>query len=112
MNIQTKLTNLVREIGVPAHVQGYKYLQDAIEIALAKPEVMYKSVTKVLYPSIATVNGTTPERVERSMRHAIELAWKNGSKDLITKIFVVVPEHVTVSQFVATLADTLAKGMY
>ena len=76
-NLETDVTNIIHEIGVPAHIKGYQYLRDAIILSVNDME-MLNSITKILYPTIAKKHQTTPSRVERAIRHAIEVAWSRG----------------------------------
>ena len=85
-NLETDVTNIIHEIGVPAHIKGYQYLRDAIIMSVENREVI-NSITKVLYPTIAKMNQTTPSRVERAIRHAIEVAWSRGKMDTINELF-------------------------
>ena len=81
-NLENDVTQILHEIGIPAHIKGYQYLRDAIIISVTDQEIMM-SVTKVLYPTIAKTHQTTPSRVERAIRHAIEVAWSRGKIDTI-----------------------------
>ena len=85
-NLESDVTNIIHEIGVPAHIKGYQYLRDAIMMSVDDKE-MLNSITKILYPSIAKQHGTTPSRVERAIRHAIEVAWSRGKVDTIDELF-------------------------
>ena len=85
-NLEHDVTRLLHEIGIPAHIKGYQYLRDAIEISVEEEEMLI-SVTKVLYPAIAKRHNTTSSRVERAIRHAIEVAWSRGRLDTIHDIF-------------------------
>ena len=85
-NLEADVTNVIHEIGVPAHIKGYQYLRDAIIMSVEDKEVI-NSITKVLYPTIAKMNKTTPSRVERAIRHAIEVAWSRGKMDTIDELF-------------------------
>lgn len=85
-SLETDVTNIIHEIGVPAHIKGYQYLRDAIIMSVENREVI-NSITKVLYPTIAKMNQTTPSRVERAIRHAIEVAWSRGKMDTINELF-------------------------
>ncbi len=85
-NLETDVTNIIHEIGVPAHIKGYQYLRDAIILSVNDME-MLNSITKVLYPTIAKRHQTTPSRVERAIRHAIEVAWSRGKMDTIDELF-------------------------
>ena len=85
-NLENDITQMLHEIGVPAHIKGYQYLRDAIAESVNDQE-MLTSVTKVLYPTIAKKHQTTSSRVERAIRHAIEVAWSRGKMDTINAIF-------------------------
>lgn len=109
-DMEIEVTKVIHEIGVPAHVKGYQYLRDAIMLVVG--EVNYLgAVTKELYPTIAQKYDTTPSRVERAIRHAIELAWDRGDLDKINKFFgyTVSGEKgkPTNSEFIAIIADRL-----
>jgi len=109
-NLEVEVTKVIHEIGVPAHVKGYQYLRDAIMLVVE--EINYLgAVTKELYPTIATKYETTPSRVERAIRHAIELAWDRGDIEKITKVFgyTISGERgkPTNSEFIAIIADRL-----
>ncbi|MBO8159181.1 sporulation transcription factor Spo0A [Thermosyntropha sp.] len=109
-NLEVEVTRVIHEIGVPAHVKGYQYLRDAIMLVVE--EVNYLgAVTKELYPAIAEKYDTTPSRVERAIRHAIELAWDRGDMEKINKLFgyTVSGERgkPTNSEFIAIIADRL-----
>ncbi len=84
LNYRKIITEVLKEIGVPSHIKGYKYLRDAIEYCMQNPVV---SVTKELYPEVAKKNYTTASRVERAIRHAIEVAWDRGDVDVLTQYF-------------------------
>ena len=81
-NLEMDVTSIIHEIGVPAHIKGYQYLRDAIIMSVEDME-MLNSITKILYPTIAKKHQTTPSRVERAIRHAIEVAWSRGKMDTI-----------------------------
>ncbi|CFX50323.1 Sporulation transcription factor Spo0A [Syntrophomonas zehnderi OL-4] len=109
-NLEVEVTKIIHEIGVPAHVKGYQYLRDAIMLVVE--EINYLgAVTKELYPTIAVKYDTTPSRVERAIRHAIELAWDRGDYDKINKFFgyTISGEKgkPTNSEFIAIIADKL-----
>ncbi len=109
-DLEVEVTKVIHEIGVPAHVKGYQYLRDAIMLVVE--EINYLgAVTKELYPAIAQKYDTTPSRVERAIRHAIELAWDRGDLDKINKFFgyTVSGEKgkPTNSEFIAIIADKL-----
>lgn len=109
-NLESDVTNIIHEIGVPAHIKGYQYLRDAIMMSVNDGE-MLNSITKLLYPSIAKQHKTTPSRVERAIRHAIEVAWSRGKMDTIDELFGYTVNNgkgkPTNSEFVALIADRI-----
>lgn len=109
-NLESDVTNIIHELGVPAHIKGYHYLRDAIMMAVNNGEVMH-SITKVLYPSVARENNTTSSRVERAIRHAIEVAWSRGKMDTIEELFGYTINNTkgkpTNSEFIALIADKI-----
>ena len=109
-NLEEDVTNMIHEIGVPAHIKGYQYLRDAI-IMVVNDIDMLNSITKILYPTIAKKHQTTPSRVERAIRHAIEVAWSRGKMDTIDDLFgyTVHTEKgkPTNSEFIALIADRI-----
>lgn len=109
-NLESDVTNIIHEIGVPAHIKGYQYLRDAIMLSVNDTE-MLNSITKLLYPSIAKRHKTTPSRVERAIRHAIEVAWSRGKMDTIDDLFGYTVSNgkgkPTNSEFVALIADKI-----
>ena len=109
-SMEAKITNIIHEIGVPAHIKGYLYLREAISMVVDDIELL-GAVTKELYPSIAIKYNTTPSRVERAIRHAIEVAWSRGKVDTINNIFgyTIHTEKgkPTNSEFIAMVADKL-----
>ena len=109
-SLEAKITNIIHEIGVPAHIKGYLYLREAITIVIDDMEIL-GAVTKELYPSIASKYNTTPSRVERAIRHAIEVAWTRGKVDTINKLFGYTVHtnkgKPTNSEFIALIADKL-----
>ena len=109
-NLETDVTDIIHEIGVPAHIKGYQYLRDAITISVEEKEMLV-SVTKVLYPTIAKKHGTTSSRVERAIRHAIEVAWSRGKMDTIDALFGYTVStgkgKPTNSEFIALIADKI-----
>lgn len=109
-NLEEDVTGMIHEIGVPAHIKGYQYLRDAI-IMVVDDIDMINSITKVLYPTIAKKHQTTPSRVERAIRHAIEVAWSRGKMDTIDELFgyTVHTEKgkPTNSEFIALIADKI-----
>lgn len=110
VNIQTNITNIMHDIGVPAHIKGYLYLREAITMVYLDIELL-GSITKILYPDIAKKYNTTASRVERAIRHAIEVAWNRGNIDSITELFGytvnVSKAKPTNSEFIAMVADKL-----
>ena len=108
--IDNIITNVIKEIGVPAHIKGYSYLREAIQMVYSDIELL-GSITKVLYPEIAKKFQTTPSRVERAIRHAIEVAWNRGNYEIISKMFGYTVHHLkskpTNSEFIAMIADKI-----
>lgn len=109
-NLESEITNIIHEIGVPAHIKGYLYLREAIFMVVNDVELL-SAVTKELYPSIAKKFNTTASRVERAIRHAIEVAWSRGQVETINKIFGYTIHNSkgkpTNSEFIAMVADKL-----
>ena len=109
-SLETDVTNIIHEIGVPAHIKGYQYLRDAIILSVGDLE-MLNSITKILYPTIAKKHQTTPSRVERAIRHAIEVAWSRGKMDTIDELFGYTVSNgkgkPTNSEFIALIADKI-----
>lgn len=109
-NLDANITSIIHEIGVPAHIKGYQYLREAITMVYNNIEIL-GSITKTLYPAIAEKYKTTPSRVERSIRHAIEVAWTRGNIDIISHLFGytinISKSKPTNSEFIAMVADKL-----
>ena len=109
-NLENDVTDMIHEVGVPAHIKGYHYLRDAI-IMVIEDQDMLNSITKILYPTIAKRNQTTPSRVERAIRHAIEVAWSRGNMDIINSLFSYTVStgkgKPTNSEFIALIADKI-----
>ena len=109
-SIESMVTGIIHEIGVPAHIKGYQYLREAIIIAVNDMDVI-NAITKVLYPQVAKTFGTTPSRVERAIRHAIEVAWDRGDLDTLQRFFGYTVSNTkgkpTNSEFIALIADKL-----
>lgn len=109
-SLEIEITNIIHEIGVPAHIKGYHYLRDAIKMAVDDMDLL-GAVTKELYPAIAKKNNTTPSRVERAIRHAIEVAWNRGRLETIDSLFGYTIQNdkgkPTNSEFIAIIADKL-----
>lgn len=108
--LDTTITSIIKEIGVPAHIKGYSYLREAIQMVYHDIELL-GSVTKILYPEIAKKFGTTSSRVERAIRHAIEVAWNRGNYESISELFGYTVHHLkskpTNSEFIAMIADKI-----
>lgn len=113
-SLDVEVTDIIHEIGVPAHIKGYQYLRDAIMLVVQEIELL-GAVTKELYPMIAEKYKTTPSRVERAIRHAIEVAWSRGNVDMIHQVFGYTIDHErgkpTNSEFIAMVADKLRIAM-
>ena len=109
-NLEGDVTNIIHEIGVPAHIKGYQYLREAIIMSVMDIE-MLNSITKILYPTIAKKFQTTPSRVERAIRHAIEVAWSRGKMDTIDELFGYTINNgkgkPTNSEFIALISDKI-----
>ena len=109
-NLEALVTNVIHEVGVPAHIKGYQYLREAI-VMVVKDIDMINQITKQLYPEIADRYHTTPSRVERAIRHAIEVAWGRGKQDVVERIFGYTVSadkgKPTNSEFIAMIADKL-----
>lgn len=109
-NLEALVTNIIHEVGVPAHIKGYQYLREAIMMVVNDIDVI-NQITKQLYPDIAEKYGTTPSRVERAIRHAIEVAWGRGQTDTMENIFGYTVSAAkgkpTNSEFIAMIADKL-----
>ena len=109
-DIETQVTRIIHQIGVPAHIKGYQYLRTAILMAISDSEII-NSVTKILYPSVAKKYQTTTSRVERAIRHAIEVAWDRGDVDTLNSYFGYTIQNSrgkpTNSEFIAMIADNL-----
>ena len=110
-SIESLVTGIIHEIGVPAHIKGYQYLREAIIIAVGDMDVI-NAITKVLYPQVAKTFQTTPSRVERAIRHAIEVAWDRGDLDTLQRFFGYTVSNTkgkpTNSEFIALIADKLS----
>ena len=109
-DLENRVTNLLPEIGIPAHIKGYHYLRDSIIMAVQDMDVL-NAITKVLYPTVAKRYQTTSSRVERAIRHAIEVAWNRGKLDTLDELFGYTVStgkgKPTNSEFVALIADTI-----
>lgn len=104
----------MHQIGVPAHIKGYQYVREAIRLSVTDPEVL-NSVTKILYPTVAKTYSTTASRVERAIRHAIEVAWDRGDVEVLNSYFGYTVQNErgkpTNSEFIAMIADKLRLKM-
>ena len=109
-DLEQDVTNMIHEIGVPAHIKGYQYLREAIMMSVEDVE-MLGSITKILYPTIAKKYQTTPSRVERAIRHAIEVAWSRGRMETLDALFGYTINtgkgKPTNSEFIALIADKI-----
>jgi len=109
-SLETKITGILHEIGVPAHIRGYHYMREAIMMAVDDMEIL-NYITKELYPTIAKKCNTTPSRVERAIRHAIEVAWSRGKVEVIDSMFGYTINNnkgkPTNSEFIALISDRL-----
>ncbi|MCF2553721.1 sporulation transcription factor Spo0A [Faecalicatena contorta] len=110
INLEARVTDMIHEIGIPAHIKGYHYLRDAIIMAIEDMDVL-NAITKVLYPTVAKMHQTTASRVERAIRHAIEVAWSRGKLDTLDELFGYTVSNgkgkPTNSEFIALIADTI-----
>lgn len=113
-DLESEITTIIHEIGIPAHIKGYQYLRDAIMMSVQDMD-MLNSVTKVLYPGIAKKYHTTASRVERAIRHAIEVAWSRGKMDTIDEMFGYTVSNYkgkpTNSEFIALVTDRIRLQM-
>ena len=113
-SLEAVVTDIIHEIGVPAHIKGYQYLREAIILTIQDMDVI-NAVTKVLYPEVAKKFNTTPSRVERAIRHAIEVAWDRGDIETLQKFFGYTVSNIkgkpTNSEFIAMIADCLSLRM-
>ena len=109
-SVETEVTNLIHEVGVPAHIKGYQYLRESILMAIEDMDIL-NAITKQLYPAIAKKFDTTPSRVERAIRHAIEVAWSRGKMDTLEQLFSysisMGKGKPTNSEFIALIADRM-----
>lgn len=109
-DLEKDVTDMIHEIGVPAHIKGYQYLREAIMMSV-RDNTLLSSITKVLYPTIAKKFQTTPSRVERAIRHAIEVAWSRGKMETLDELFGYTVNtgkgKPTNSEFIALIADRI-----
>ncbi len=110
VDLEARVTDMIHEIGIPAHIKGYHYLRDAIIMSIEDMDVL-NAITKVLYPTVAKMHQTTASRVERAIRHAIEVAWSRGKLDTLDDLFGYTVSNgkgkPTNSEFIALIADTI-----
>lgn len=110
IDLENEVTDMIHEIGVPAHIKGYQYLREAIMMSVEDAE-MLSSITKILYPTIAKKYQTTSSRVERAIRHAIEVAWSRGKMETLDSLFgytiSIGKGKPTNSEFIALIADKI-----
>lgn len=110
ISLENRVTDMIHEIGIPAHIKGYHYLRDAILMAIEDMDVL-NAITKILYPTIAKKHQSTSSRVERAIRHAIEVAWGRGKIDVLDDLFGYTVSNgkgkPTNSEFIALVADTI-----
>lgn len=110
LNLEVEVTNIIHDVGVPAHIKGYQYLRDGIMMAVKNSDII-NQITKQLYPDLAKKYKTTPSRVERAIRHAIEVAWNRGQIESMQSIFGYTVNSnrgkPTNSEFIAMIADKL-----
>ena len=114
VDLQVTVSEIMHQIGVPAHIKGYQYLREAIVLSINDREMM-SSVTKVLYPTVAKMYSTTSSRVERAIRHALEVAWDRGDVDVLSSYFGYTIQNTrgkpTNSEFIAMISDKLRLRM-
>ncbi|MBR7081679.1 MAG: sporulation transcription factor Spo0A [Oscillospiraceae bacterium] len=110
-SLEGKVTEIIHDIGIPAHIKGYQYLREAIILTIGDMDII-NAVTKVLYPAVAKKFATTPSRVERAIRHAIEVAWDRGDVETLQRYFGYTVSGIkgkpTNSEFIAMIADRLS----
>lgn len=108
--LETEITSIIHDIGIPAHIKGYNYLRESIILAIKDADII-NCITKILYPTIAKMYQTTPSRVERAIRHAIEVAWNRGNTDTLNDLFGYTISNgkgkPTNSEFIALIADKI-----
>ena len=110
-SVDERVTNLFLSIGIPAHIKGYGYLREAVKMVMENHDLINR-ITKELYPGIARRFSTTPSKVERAMRHAIEVAWSRGRLDSVNRIYgykvFSAEDKPTNGEFIALIADKLS----
>lgn len=114
VSLEIKVKAILHRIGTPAHIKGYQYLADAIILAVKDKEYL-EGITKILYPEVAKKHKTTPSRVERAIRHAVEVAWDRGDLDNLQEMFgyTISPSKgkPTNSEFIALVSDHIRMGL-
>lgn len=109
-NLEMRVTEIIHEVGIPAHIKGFNYVREAIMLSVKDPSVV-QQMTDVMYPTVAKTFGTTSSRVERAIRHAIEVAWDRGDLEVLQSVFgyTVSPNKgkPTNSEFIALIADKI-----
>lgn len=109
-DLETEISSLIRDIGIPAHIKGYSYVRDAITLVLEDTDIL-SAITKELYPTVARMHNTTATRVERAIRHSIEVAWQRGNLSTINSIFGTIVNDSkgkpTNSEFIAVISEKL-----
>lgn len=108
--LEERISNIFITVGIPAHIKGYQFLREAVKLTIEKPEII-NSITKQLYPLVAKRFATSPSKVERAIRHAIEVGWNRGRVDHINNVFGVrafdVKDKPTNGEFIAIVADKM-----
>lgn len=108
--LKSKIAAILQELGIPAHIMGYRYLKDAIALSIEDRDCI-NAITKIVYPEVASKNNTTASRVERAIRHAIEVAWSRGNTEILDRFFgyTINPSagRPTNSEFIALVADKI-----
>lgn len=111
VNLKTRVSDTLHQIGMPAHIKGYHYVREAIMLAVKEPEYL-ESITRMMYPTIAKTFDTIPSRVERAIRHAVEVTWDRGDLDVLQNVFgsTISPSKgkPSNSEFIALIADRIA----
>lgn len=110
IGLKAQITDILKEVGIPAHIRGYQYVREAIVITVYDRNMIH-AVTKALYPAVAKTFATTSSRVERAIRHAIEVAWDRGDIEMLHRFFGYANSYKkgkpTNSEFIATIAEHL-----
>jgi two-component system response regulator (stage 0 sporulation protein A) len=108
IDVHVEISAILHQINIPPHIKGYQFLREAITMVYLKPKTL-NNITKVLYPTIAELNESTPSRVERAIRHAVEMAWTKGDIDTLSRLFGYTSKKYkpTNSHFIAMVADKL-----